>query len=85
MPRLLLGDTRFNLNLAEAAQKRWNSRTLLCDMTVGFKFNLIDDKDTPSIADFKTELEKGNDATKIDTMKRILNTMLNGDSLRMVT
>lgn len=35
--------------------------------------------DQPSTQELKTQLEKGSDETKIDTMKRILTIMLNGD------
>lgn len=37
--------------------------------------------DTPSLQDFRTQLEKGNDETKQETMKRLLTIMLNGDSM----
>jgi coatomer subunit beta len=37
--------------------------------------------DQPSLQELKTQLEKGNDYTKVDTMKRILLIMLNGDPL----
>ncbi len=37
--------------------------------------------DQTSVQDFKTELEKGNDETKLDTMRRILIVMLNGNPL----
>lgn len=37
--------------------------------------------DIPSIQEFKTQLEKGTDDTKIDTMKRILVIMLNGNPM----
>jgi Vesicle coat complex, various subunits len=36
---------------------------------------------TPTLQELKTQLEKGNDETKIETMKRILTIMLNGDPL----
>lgn len=37
--------------------------------------------DQPSQQDLKTALEKGTDDSKVDTMKRILTIMLNGDSM----
>ncbi|KLJ09272.1 hypothetical protein EMPG_15298 [Blastomyces silverae] len=37
--------------------------------------------DQPSLQDLKTQLEKGTDESKIDTMRRILIVMLNGDPL----
>jgi len=37
--------------------------------------------DQPSQQDLKTQLEKGNDDTKVETMKRILTIMLNGDPM----
>jgi coatomer subunit beta len=37
--------------------------------------------DQPSLQDLKTHLEKGNDDSKVETMKRILTIMLNGDPL----
>lgn len=37
--------------------------------------------DQPSQQDLKTQLEKGTDETKIETMKRILTIMLNGDPM----
>ncbi|KAM0286447.1 hypothetical protein ACHAQH_000873 [Verticillium albo-atrum] len=37
--------------------------------------------DVPSLADLKTQLEKGTDESKVETMKRILTIMLNGDSM----
>lgn len=37
--------------------------------------------DQPSQQDLKTQLEKGSDETKIETMKRILVIMLNGDPM----
>lgn len=36
---------------------------------------------TPTVQELKTQLEKGTDETKIDTMKRILTIMLNGDPM----
>ena len=36
---------------------------------------------TPTMQELKTQLEKGSDEIKIDTMKRILTIMLNGDPL----
>ncbi|KAI9339975.1 adaptin N terminal region-domain-containing protein [Obelidium mucronatum] len=40
-----------------------------------------DDKDVPTLADLKNQLEKGTDESKVDTMKRILRIMMNGDPL----
>ncbi|KAJ3129431.1 coatomer subunit beta [Physocladia obscura] len=40
-----------------------------------------DDKDVPTAQDLKNQLEKGNDESKADTMKRILRIMMNGDPL----
>lgn len=37
--------------------------------------------DQPSLQDLKTQLEKGNDDSKVDTMKRVLTIMLNGDPM----
>jgi Adaptin N terminal region len=37
--------------------------------------------DLPSQQELKTQLEKGTDETKVETMKRILTIMLNGDSM----
>ncbi|KAF3067053.1 Coatomer subunit beta [Daldinia childiae] len=37
--------------------------------------------DVPSMSDLRMQLEKGTDETKVDTMKRILTVMLNGDPM----
>ena len=37
--------------------------------------------DQPTIQELKTHLEKGNDETKVETMKRVLSVMLNGDPM----
>lgn len=37
--------------------------------------------DQPSVNDLRTQLEKGTDETKVETMKRILSIMLNGDPM----
>ena len=37
--------------------------------------------DQPTLQDLKTQLEKGTDDTKVDTMKRVLTMMLNGDPM----
>ncbi|KAJ2998407.1 hypothetical protein NUW58_g335 [Xylaria curta] len=37
--------------------------------------------DVPSMSELRTQLEKGTDETKVDTMKRILTIMLNGDPM----
>lgn len=37
--------------------------------------------DQPSLQELKTQLEKGNDETKLETMKRVLTIMLNGDPM----
>ncbi|KAK5168413.1 coatomer subunit beta [Saxophila tyrrhenica] len=37
--------------------------------------------DTPSLQDLRNQLEKGTDESKVDTMKRILTIMLNGDPM----
>lgn len=37
--------------------------------------------DRPSVQDFKNQLEKGTDETKVETMKRILAIVLGGDSM----
>jgi coatomer subunit beta len=37
--------------------------------------------DQPSLQDLKTQLEKGNDDSKLETMKRVLTVMLNGDPM----
>ncbi|KAL2120928.1 hypothetical protein VTJ04DRAFT_4955 [Mycothermus thermophilus] len=36
---------------------------------------------TPTVAELRTQLEKGTDETKVETMKRILTIMLNGDPM----
>jgi len=40
--------------------------------------------DTPTLQELRTQLEKGNDDTKQETMKRILTIMLNGDPLPQI-
>ena len=37
--------------------------------------------DQPTLQELRTQLEKGTDETKVDTMKRILTIMLNGDAM----
>lgn len=37
--------------------------------------------DQPSLQDLRNQLEKGTDESKIETMKRILTVMLNGDPM----
>jgi coatomer subunit beta len=37
--------------------------------------------DVPSLSDLRTQLEKGTDESKVETMKRILTVMLNGDPM----
>ncbi|TKA76022.1 hypothetical protein B0A55_05107 [Friedmanniomyces simplex] len=37
--------------------------------------------DTPSLQDLRNQLEKGSDESKVETMKRILTVMLNGDPM----
>ncbi|KAI1430413.1 Coatomer, beta subunit [Xylaria sp. FL1777] len=37
--------------------------------------------DVPSMSELRTQLEKGTDETKVDTMKRVLTIMLNGDPM----
>jgi coatomer subunit beta len=37
--------------------------------------------DQPSLQELKNQLEKGNDESKVETMKRILTVMLNGDPM----
>ena len=37
--------------------------------------------DVPSLSDLKLQLEKGTDDSKVDTMKRVLTIMLNGDPM----
>ena len=37
--------------------------------------------DQPTQQELKTQLEKGTDETKVETMKKILTIMLNGDSM----
>jgi len=39
------------------------------------------DNDQTTLSDFKTQLEKGTDESKIQTMQRILTVMINGDSM----
>jgi len=36
---------------------------------------------TPTLSELKMQLEKGTDESKVDTMKRILTIMLNGDPM----
>ena len=36
---------------------------------------------TPTMSELRTQLEKGTDESKVETMKRILTIMLNGDPL----
>ena len=40
--------------------------------------------DQPSLQDIKTQLEKGTDESKMETMKRILTIMLNGDPMPQI-
>lgn len=37
--------------------------------------------DTPSLQELRTQLEKGNDESKVETMKKVLTIMLNGDPM----
>ena len=37
--------------------------------------------DQPTLQELKTQLEKGNEDTKVETMKRVLTVMLNGDPM----
>lgn len=37
--------------------------------------------DQPSLQELKTQLEKGNDESKVETMKKVLSVMLNGDPM----
>lgn len=37
--------------------------------------------DQPTLQELKVQLEKGTDESKVDTMKRVLTTMLNGDPM----
>lgn len=37
--------------------------------------------DQPTLQELRTQLEKGTDETKVETMKRILTIMLNGDAM----
>lgn len=37
--------------------------------------------DQPTLQELKTQLEKGTDESKVDTMKKILTVMLNGDPM----
>ena len=37
--------------------------------------------DQPTLQELRTQLEKGTDETKVETMKRVLTIMLNGDSM----
>lgn len=37
--------------------------------------------DVPTMSDLRTQLEKGTDESKVETMKRILTIMLNGDPM----
>ena len=43
-----------------------------------------DSSDQPSLQELKTALEKGSEEAKIETMKKILVTMLNGDPLPQI-
>ena len=40
--------------------------------------------DQPTLQELRTQLEKGTDDTKVETMKRILTIMLNGDSMPLL-
>lgn len=40
--------------------------------------------DQPSLQDLKTQLEKGDDDSKMETMRRILTIMLNGDPMPQI-
>jgi len=40
-----------------------------------------DERDSPTVQDLKTALENGRDDQKIETMKKVLTIMLNGDSM----
>ena len=40
--------------------------------------------DQPTLQELRTQLEKGSDETKVETMKRILTIMLNGDSMPLL-
>jgi coatomer subunit beta len=47
-------------------------------------YSLVKDNSTegtPTLAELKTQLEKVSDDTKVETMKRILTIMLNGDPM----
>lgn len=37
--------------------------------------------DVPTMSELRTQLEKGNDESKVETMKQILTVMLNGDPM----
>ena len=37
--------------------------------------------DVPTMSELRTQLEKGTDESKVETMKRILTIMLNGDPM----
>lgn len=37
--------------------------------------------DVPAMSELRTQLEKGNDESKVETMKQILTVMLNGDPM----
>lgn len=40
--------------------------------------------DQPTLQELRTQLEKGTDDTKVETMKRVLTIMLNGDSMPLL-
>ncbi len=46
-----------------------------------FASMLLDDRDQPSLQELRTQLEKGTDDQKIETMKKVLTIMLNGEPL----
>jgi coatomer subunit beta len=47
-------------------------------------YSLVKDSSTegtPTLAELRNQLEKGSDDTKVETMKRVLTIMLNGDPM----
>ena len=77
----------YDLNLGIVQEKvyLWG-RTSLVTMTTYLEhsYSIVhqdNSADQPTLQEFKNQLEKGNDDTKVETMKKILTVMLSGDPL----
>ena len=62
------------------------ARSLLCIMAtfLDHAYSVVHQDniaDQPTLQELKTQLEKGTDDTKVETMKRVLTIMLNGDAM----